>query len=76
MGKSWSLDEFRSLPSRIFRKEVVRYSLVVGIIGGTAVNLISQGDAVYIGDELSVFKIILTYICFYCLATYKTIEMG
>jgi hypothetical protein len=54
----------------------VRYSLVVGIIGGTVVNLISQGDAIYIGDELSSFKIILTYICFYCLATYKTLEMG
>ncbi len=54
----------------------MRYSLVVGIIGGTAVNLISQGDAIYIGDELGVFKIILTYICFYCLATYKTIEIG
>ncbi len=74
MGKSRSLDKFESLPSRIFRKEVVRYSLVVGIIGGTVVNLISQGDAIYIGDELGVFKIILTYICFYCLATYKTMR--
>ena len=70
MEKSRAPDGFESLLSRIFRREVVKYSLVIGIIGGTIINLISQGEAITIGGEISTVKILFTYIVFYCMATY------
>ena len=76
MEKSRSPDGSESLSSRIFSKEVVKYSLVIGIIGGTIINLINQGEAIAIGDEISTVKILLTYIVFYCMATYLVLKTG
>ncbi len=74
MAKSRSPDGLESLRSQIFSKDVVKYSLVIGIIGGTIINLISQGEAIIIGREISVVKILLSYIVFYCMATYLILE--
>ena len=51
-------------------RDVIKYSLAVALVGGTIVNLISQGETLASGDELSLGKIFLTYITLYCMATY------
>ncbi len=74
MEKSRSPEGFESLSPRIFCKDVVKYSLVIGITGGTIISLINHGEAISIGDEISITKALLTYVVFYCVATYLVLE--
>ena len=48
----------------------VRRSLLVALTVGTALNLINQGDALLGGAELVLWKLILTYIVPFAVASY------
>lgn len=56
-----------------FRPEIVKRSLKVALIVGTALNLINQGDAIFGGQQVNVFKCLLTYMVPYCVATYGAV---
>lgn len=51
-------------------RSVIKYSLAVALVGGTIVNIISQGETLASRDELSLGKALLTYITLYLMATY------
>lgn len=52
---------------------VVRSGLAVGLVVGTILNLINQGDAVF-GDKPAVlWKLLLTYCVPYCVSTYGAV---
>ena len=67
------LNRVNDLSSPLFRKDVVNYSLYIGIIGGTIVKLVNQVDLINFGKGLNFTKIICTYIIFYCLGSYRAI---
>ncbi len=52
---------------------IVRRSLIVAMIIGTLLNLINQGDAILAGGPIVVWKIVLTYVVPYCVATYGAV---
>ena len=54
---------------------VPRRSLTVMVIVGSVLNLINQGDALVRGAPLDWFKLLLTYIVPYCVATYGAVSM-
>jgi hypothetical protein len=49
---------------------VPRRSLLVALIVGTLLNVINQGDALLTGTHVNVWKLVLTYVVPYCVATY------
>ena len=53
-----------------FAYSSVRRSLVVALIVGTALNLINQGDALLSGTQPVVWKLILTYVVPFAVASY------
>ncbi len=53
---------------------VPRRSLVVSLIVGTILNLINQGDALFAGSRLNFFKLILTFLVPYAVATYGAVS--
>lgn len=59
-----------SILRRIIRGGVIKFSLTVAILGGTVITIINQGETLALGGELSLGKALLTYITFYCLATF------
>jgi hypothetical protein len=60
----WTLSLSEGIPRR---------SLIVGIVVGTLLNLINQGDVLLADARLDVWKLILTYIIPYCVATYGAV---
>ena len=48
----------------------IRRSLVVALIVGTALNLINQGDALLAGMQPVLWKLILTYLVPFAVASY------
>ncbi len=52
---------------------VPRRSFAVGIVVGTVLNLINQGDAVLGGQSPQYAKIVLTYVVPYLVATYGAV---
>jgi hypothetical protein len=52
---------------------VPRRSLAAALVVGTILNLINQGDALFAGRALDWFKLALTYIVPYCVATYGAV---
>jgi hypothetical protein len=52
---------------------IPRRSLVVAVVIGSILNLINQGDALMAGANL--FKLFLTYIVPYCVATYGAVSL-
>lgn len=53
-----------------------RRSLVVAVIVGTALNAINQGDVWLASGALNYWKIALTYLVPFCVATYGAWSMG
>jgi len=53
---------------------VPKRSAVVAIIVGTVLNLINQGDALLHGLPINGFKLVLTYIVPYLVATYGAVS--
>ena len=56
--------------SRVFRKEVFRFSMMVAIIAGSVLNIAVQGEALIKGVDINVVKVLATYFTLYCVATY------
>jgi len=56
----------------VFRRDVVTRGLKVGLIVGTILTAINQGDLILGGslDAASAWKIPLTYLVPYCVSTY------
>ena len=50
---------------------VVTLALRTSVVVGSVLNLINQGDALLGDAKLSVFKLGLTYLVPYCVATYS-----
>lgn len=59
------------------RTDVVRRGLKVGLIVGTVLTLINQGDALIVGALTPdmIWKIPLTYLVPYCVSTYAGVEV-
>ncbi len=62
-----------SLAAIVFERGIVRRSLIIGLIVGTVLNLINQGDALFAGATLVAWKIALTYCVPYCVSTYGAV---
>lgn len=52
---------------------IVRRSFIVGIVVGIILNLIAQGDFLVEGLPLNYWKIALTFLVPYCVATYGAV---
>ena len=55
---------------RTLRKRGVRRSLTVALVVGTALNLINQGDALLIAGAIVWWKLLLTYLVPFGVASY------
>ena len=53
---------------------VLKRSFVVAVIVGTILNLIGQGDFLLAGEPLNWWKIGLTYLVPFCVATYGAVS--
>ena len=73
MDKSPRPGGSESILTMVMSRGVIKFSLVVALVGGTIVSLINQGETLASGDELSLGKVLLTYITLYCTATYLVI---
>jgi hypothetical protein len=69
----------RSLSSSAFElassPRIVRLALRTSVIVGSLLNLINQADALFGTAELNVFKLGLTYLVPYCVATYSAVSI-
>ncbi len=52
---------------------VPKRSLLVAVVVGTILNLINQGDALFADGPVDYYKLGLTYIVPYCVATYGAV---
>jgi len=48
---------------------------MVALVIGSILNLINQGDALMAGAAVNLFKLLLTYIVPYCVATYGAVSL-
>lgn len=55
------------------RPNVVKSALIVGLVVGTLLNLINQGDAILGGGPIVVWKLLLTYVVPYMVSTYGAV---
>lgn len=75
-----AVDEQRGMPKAFrildycFSDGVPRRSLMVGLVVGTILNAINQGDVLLHGGHVNVVKMILTYAVPYCVATYGAVS--
>ena len=53
---------------------VAKRALWTAVVVGTILNLINQGDAAAAGAALAYWKIALTYLVPYCVATYGAVS--
>ena len=53
-----------------FRPPIVRRSLVVALVVGTALNAINQGPEIWRGDDVVVWKLAMTYCVPFLVASY------
>lgn len=60
----------RTAFSQCLDTPVLKRSLVISIIVGTILIAINQGDAILAGEMPVIWKIVLTYIVPFCVATY------
>ncbi len=54
---------------------IPKRSLMVALVIGTILNLINQGDALMAGATVNLFKLFLTYLVPYCVATYGAVSL-
>lgn len=62
------------LAALAFERGIARRSVLVALVVGTILNLINQGDALFSGAHVSLWKVILTYAVPYCVATYGAVS--
>jgi hypothetical protein len=74
MTKRPNADDPPSLLALATSDGVPKSALIAGLVVGTILNLINQGDALWRGGELDVVKMGLTYIVPYCVATYGAVS--
>lgn len=55
---------------RTFSGAAIRRSLIVALVIGTILNAINQGDAVFGGDRVVLWKLLLTYFVPFAVASY------
>lgn len=55
------------------RRDIVKRSLIIGLIVGTILNLINQGDAMADPSKFELIKCLLTYTVPYCVSTYGAV---
>jgi hypothetical protein len=60
----------REAMQRTFERRAVRRSLTVALVVGTALNLINQGDALATGHAPVIWKLMLTYVVPFAVASY------
>jgi hypothetical protein len=53
---------------------IPRRSLGIAFVAGTVLNLINQGDAIFIGKDLHFTEIILNYAVLFCVAIYGAVS--
>lgn len=56
------------------RPDIVRRSLLVSAVVGTILNLINQHEALSDIRSVNLFKLLLTYMVPYCVATYGAVS--
>lgn len=56
------------------RRDIVRRSFGVAVVVGTLLNLINQGDRLFDGASVDLFKGLLTYAVPYFVATYGAVS--
>lgn len=62
--------EVRQAARRTFEWPSVRRSLAVAIVVGTALNLINQGPEIFTGNWPVIWKLVLTYVVPFLVASY------
>ena len=55
---------------RTFGRRSILRSLTVALVVGTGLNVINQGDALISGEALVVWKVVLTYLVPFAVASY------
>lgn len=53
---------------------VPKRSFIVAVIVGTILNVINQGDALFVGVPIDFLKLGLTYLVPYCVATFGAVS--
>ena len=53
-----------------FRPPIVKRSLLVGLVVGTALNAINQGPEIWYGEPVVVWKLAMTYCVPFLVASY------
>ena len=53
---------------------IQKRSWIVTIIIGSLLNIINQGDALFNGNAIVLWKVLLTYCVPYCVATYGAVS--
>ena len=66
-------DKSPSLIDLVLGGGVPRRSFFVAVVVGTLLNMINQGDALFAGGPVDYYKLGLTYIVPYCVATYGAV---
>ena len=62
--------EVRQAARRTFEWSSIRRSLAVAIVVGTALNLINQGPEIFTGNWPVIWKLVLTYLVPFLVASY------
>ena len=68
------LQAVRKVAAYAFETPVWRRAVNVALVVGSILNLINQGDRLLNGAPLDWFKIILTFLVPYCVATYGAVS--
>lgn len=56
----------------VFSPQSVRRSLLVSVVVGSILNAVNQGSAIVLGEQVVVWKIVLTYCVPFAVSTYGT----
>ncbi len=51
----------------------LKQSLITGVVVGTILTLINQGDTMWAGEAPNLIKVVLNYLVPYCVATYGAV---
>ncbi|VAW18633.1 hypothetical protein MNBD_ALPHA12-1129 [hydrothermal vent metagenome] len=60
----------------VFSSRIMWQSLVIALVVGTILCLINQGDALFAGKPLNIYKLALTYMVPFVVASYGSWNMA
>ncbi len=66
-------DETPGFLKLAFSDGTPRHALIAGILIGTHLTVINQGDLIMAGEMPNLIKIVLTYLVPYCVTTYGAV---